>query len=48
MKPTITKDSKIINVTFFSPLQEAVSLLLWKIKVRRNNIALKKSDKKVE
>lgn len=47
MKPTITKVSKIIDITFFSPLQEVVSLLLGKIKVRRNDIALKKSDKKV-
>ena len=46
MKPTIANVSKIINVTFFSPLQEVVSLLLAKIKFRRNKIALKKMTRK--
>lgn len=38
MEPAIAEVSKPINITFFSPLQEVITLLLVKIQVRRNNL----------
>lgn len=46
MKPAIAKVSKTISTTFFNPLQGVISLLLVKIQVRRNNIALKNKGRK--
>lgn len=41
MKPAIAEVSKLVNITFFSPLQRIISLLLVKIQVRRNDLKAK-------